>query len=206
MPTPYETFEKSMRRVRGLLDLHPRLHGVRGRPAQHVSDVLRGALVLDVGALDALVLESVIAAIPAAADEGRLGPTVGKWVKDKPDAFLATLSQPAPKDALADLCRGELGQMTFQRSATIEGVLHDLIGCNPPWPVAAIELTATGEVAWEPDEVKDRLDEFVQRRHRIAHSADLRSDALAALPIRRGYVEEAERDQRGRLRRGRGHT
>jgi hypothetical protein len=39
--------------------------------------------------------------------------------------------------------------------------------------------------------VKDRLDEFVQRRHRIAHSADLRSDALAALPIRRGYVEEA---------------
>jgi hypothetical protein len=63
---PQTVFDKTMRRVDGLLLLDPELHGVAGRPKQHVSDLLRGALVLSVAALDALVLDSVVAAIPRA--------------------------------------------------------------------------------------------------------------------------------------------
>src|SRR5262245_3244289 len=69
-PSPYETFQKTIYRVVGLIRLHSELHGIQGRPKQHVSDVLRGALVLAVGALDALILESVLSAIPAAARGG----------------------------------------------------------------------------------------------------------------------------------------
>jgi hypothetical protein len=189
--TPFETFEKSMGRVEGLLRLHPKLHGIRGRPAQHVSDVLRGALVLAVGALDALVLQSVTAAIPPAARQGRLGRTVAKWVKDDPDGFLRGLAQEEPAEALADLCGEHLGALTFQRAAAIEGVLADVLSCRPPWPVAAQILTVTSDTAWDVATVKARLDEFVERRHRIAHSGDLLPGSGSTRPITRPYVEEA---------------
>jgi len=66
-------FLRSMRRGRNLLALHRQVHGIRGRPPQHLADVLRGALVLCVGALDALVLECVLGAIPTLAQKGQLG-------------------------------------------------------------------------------------------------------------------------------------
>jgi hypothetical protein len=40
------SFERTLVRVDGLLALHPALQGTSGRPKRHVSDVLRGALVL----------------------------------------------------------------------------------------------------------------------------------------------------------------
>ena len=190
MPTPYETFEKTMRRVEGLLILHPELHGIRGRPAQHVSDVLRGALVLAVGALDALVLESVVEAVPAAARDGRLGSNVPKWIKEDPEAFLAALVEDDPVEALAVLCRAKLGALTFQRSAMIEGVMHDVLGCGPPWDEAAEILSKDGE-EWDAEQVKERLDEFVTRRHRIAHSGDVKPNSTGTQPIQLRYVERA---------------
>jgi hypothetical protein len=191
VPTPFETFEKTMDRVDGLLLLHPQIHGIRGRPAQHVSDVLRGALVLAVGALDALVLESVIAAVPAAAHAGRLGPTVANWVKQAPEAFIASLAEPDPIGAITALCRDNLGPMTFQKSAMIQGVMRDVLGVGPPWSDAATILTVTEGHLWDAEAVKAKLDEFVLRRHRIAHSGDIRPNSTATQPIQRPYVEEA---------------
>jgi hypothetical protein len=192
LATPYETFTKTMGRVDGLLVLQPALHGIRGRPAQHVSDVLRGALVLAVGALDALVLESVLEAVPAAARGGRLGDTVAKWVRDEPEAFLAALGEADPIQEVAVLCRAQLGALTFQRSVTIEGVMRDVLGCGPPWNRAAEILTVEGD-EWDAERVKDELDEFVKRRHRIAHSGDVRPGSTGTQPIQRPYVERAAR-------------
>src|SRR5436190_24296745 len=98
-----------MGRVDGLLSLHPVLHGIAGRPRQHVSDLLRGALVLSVAALDALVLDSVVRAIPRAVRDERLGPSVAKWVRDEPETFLALLPSSNPGAGLAELCRAQLG-------------------------------------------------------------------------------------------------
>jgi hypothetical protein len=192
MATPAEAFAKTLGRVDGLLLLHPALHGTTGRPRQHVSDVLRGALVLSVSALDALVLDSVVAAIPRAVRDGTLGPNVTKWVREEPETFLALLNQPDQNDKLGELCRTKLGQLTFQRAAMIEGVLRDVVSREPPWSRAADNLSAVGD-AWDADRVKAKLDEIVERRHRIAHSGDLKPNSTATRPIQRPYVEEAVR-------------
>lgn len=192
MPVPHEVFEKTMTRVDGLVLLHPQLHGIRGRPAQHVSDLLRGALVLGVGALDALVLDSVIAAIPAAARDGRLGPNVAKWVRDEPERFVAALADDDPAESVAAICRDKLGSLTFQRAAMIEGVLRDVLRRDPPWTHAA-QVLAHGQhgMEVEPNDVRTELDEIVLRRHRIAHSGDLRPGGTSAATITRSYVERA---------------
>jgi len=44
--------DKTLDRVIGLFSARP-LHGIRGRPRQYVSDILRSSLVLAVAALDA---------------------------------------------------------------------------------------------------------------------------------------------------------
>ena len=77
-----EPFMRSMDRVAGVLTLHQALHGGPGRPHQHVSDVLRGPLVLAVGALDGLVLEAVVKTVEPAARQGQYGGSVIKWAKE----------------------------------------------------------------------------------------------------------------------------
>jgi hypothetical protein len=126
-------FDKTLRRVDVLLALHPLLHGSPKRPRRHVSDILRGALVLGLAALDSLVVDSVVEAIPTLAREGSLGKAAAKWVKDDPDSVLACFAQNDPAAALASLYREQLGSLTFQRADAIAGVLRDVIDCDPPW-------------------------------------------------------------------------
>ena len=185
-------FEKTLERVDGLIDLHPRIHGSRGRPAQYVSDILRGALVLGVAALDALVADSVAEAIPPLAKRGVLGETVAKWIKDESKAVLACFAEEEPHEALAKVCREQLTVQTFQRVEAIEGVLRDVLGCAAPWERAAQALSVDAE-QWTPDGVKRRMNEFVERRNRIVHNGDLRGQRGTTQPIRREYVEDAVR-------------
>jgi hypothetical protein len=183
-------FEESMRRVRGVIELHPRLHGSRGRPHQHVSDVLRGALVLAVGALDGLVLEAALETIPTVAKVNGLGPNLSKWVREDPERFLAALASPSPHDALVAIAREHLSSMTLQRSQMIESVLRDVSGCEPPWDRAAKRLSKLSGGAWTKDSVRASLDDFVRRRHAIAHSGDI-EQGRRATPITLPYVREA---------------
>jgi hypothetical protein len=192
VPIPQDVFQKTMRRVDGLLLLHPELHGTTGRPKQHVSDLLRGALVLSVAALDALVLDSVVAAIPRAVRDKDLGPNVTKWVKEEPAEFLALLGENEPGAKLAELCRSKLGQLTFQRAEMIEGVIRDVVQRDAPWSRAA-DILSEGHGNWDADAVKDKLDEIVERRHRIAHSGDMLPNGTATRPIQLPYVQEAVR-------------
>ncbi len=104
------SFDKTLERVLGLLSLHEPLHGSRGRPRQHVSDILRSALVLAMAALDALVVDSVSEAVPALAKRSALGPTVAKWAKDEAERVVGFFAETDPHQALADLCREQLGR------------------------------------------------------------------------------------------------
>lgn len=54
LPPPV-AFERTLERVEGVMALHRDLHDTAERPKQHVSDLLRGTLVLAVAALDAKV-------------------------------------------------------------------------------------------------------------------------------------------------------
>lgn len=68
----------------------------------------------------------------------------------------------------------------------IEGVLRDVLDCDPPWDEAAAVLD------WTPERVVTELDDFVLRRHRIAHDGDVDGDGRTRT-IQRPYVERATR-------------
>jgi hypothetical protein len=186
-------FNKTLVRVDGLLALHPVIHGTTGRPKRHVSDILRGALVLAVAALDSLVVDSVVEAVPSLARKGALGKTAGKWLKEDPDAVLACFSETDPHAALSALYKSQLGQITFQRAAAIEGVLRDVISCEPPWEEAASILATQSGDAWNAEEVTLELDDYVSRRNKIVHGGDLKTggSSASAEPIQFRYVERA---------------
>jgi hypothetical protein len=185
-------FVSTMNRVDGVIALHKPLHGKSGRPRQHVSDMLRGALVLAVGALDGLVLEAVIEVVAPAARAGKLGDAAIKWARDEPAKVLMAFAEEDPHEELAALARSHLGQITFQRSKMIEGVLWDVAEIPAPWPTAALSLSDPKD-KWDADRVCQQLDEVVLRRHRIAHAGDLRADARSATPITVAYVTSASR-------------
>jgi len=174
MPKPIDSFTKSMARVQNMMALHAQLHGQPGRPAQVVSDILRSALVLSVGALDGLILEASIAAIPKALNKRLMGDTALKWIKDSPDDILAAMASGAPGPAFAAIARRNLDHHTFQNAQMIQGHLAGLLGATAPWARAAHLLGAGPQpLALTADGVRDKLQAFVLRRHRIAHSGDL---------------------------------
>jgi hypothetical protein len=182
-------FDKTLGRVDGLLQLHPLLHGSRGRPRRYVSDILRGALVLGFAALDSLVVDSVVEAVPILARKGALGKAAAKWVKDEPDSVLACFAQADPAAALASFYREQLGSLTFQRADAIAGVLRDVIDCDPPWEDAAVTLSDVMVGEWSADNVRESLDEYVDRRNRIVHGGDLKPGGTTALGITFQYVD-----------------
>ncbi len=188
---PARAFTRTLERVGQLVELQSAITE-RGRPPQFLSDVLRGALVLGVAALDALVGDSVAESIPSLARRGMLGDVIAKWIKDEPKAVLATFAEEDPHQALAELCRKQLTDQTFQRADAIEGVLRDALGCTAPWERAAQALSDSSRT-WTAAEVKDRLDEFVKRRNNIVHKGDLKPNRGTTQLIQRKYVQEATR-------------
>jgi hypothetical protein len=181
-----------MARVEALLLLYPHLRGIGGRSKRHASNVLRGAVVLSVGALDALVLDSVVAAIPRAEEEGTLERTIAKWAKADAEAFLALLSDREPGEKVAELCRRKLGQPTFHRAEAIEDVIRDVAKRDPPWERAAKILSADGNV-WYETAVKAKLDGIIEREHCIAYRGDLLPSSTATRRIQLPYVADAAR-------------
>lgn len=162
---------------------------------QEVSDVLRGTLVLALAGLDALVLDCVAAAAPAAARNGTLGESVRKWVKEDPAAFLSVLATADPPGEMVEIVRANLGTTTFQKAEAIAGILHGVLGAESPWDRASELLNEDEDATYTyaaPDVVEE-LNTFVSRRNRIAHSGDRNDAGTATQPIQRAYVKEASR-------------
>jgi hypothetical protein len=190
-PDPYEVFDRTIERVEGLLRLHPVLCVIGGRPKRYAGDILRSAIVLAVRALDALVLDSVVAALPRAEQEGTLMRSVARWVKDDAEGSLALLGEREVDFAsqVAELCRRRLGQPKPLRTTVIEGVIRDVLQRDGPWPRAAEILSSNGG-DWDPSVVKARLDEIAQREHDIASGGDLLPDSTSRR-IQLTYVAES---------------
>lgn len=168
---PKTSFEQTIGRAKAVVDFHKNVQS-GGRPPRHLSDVLRGAVVLTVAGLDAAILDLVCRSIPTLAkQEGRLGRNVSKWIAERSEDTLRCFAETDPHRALGDLCREQLGYRTFQKAEQIEGILRDTLGCEAPWERAAERLTTKRET-WTADRVKRTLNDYVERRNRIAHDGD----------------------------------
>ncbi|HWD08347.1 MAG TPA: hypothetical protein VHA57_04550 [Actinomycetota bacterium] len=184
---PKTAFEHTIARAKAVVEFQKQVVA-QGHPPRHLSDVLRGAVVLAAAGLDDAILDSVCSSIPALAKQGRLGDNVSKWIKEKPVETLQCFAEPNPHEALGTLCREHLGVQTFQKTEKIEGLLKGTIGCEPPWELAAEKLT-TKRKKWTADEVQKSLNDYIDRRNRIAHDGD-RLPSGRAKAIRRDWVQE----------------
>ena len=95
--TARSNFRRSLERAFGLVELNRKL-SARGRPPRELQDVLRGAVVLGLGSLDAMVADVIVQAVPSASRKGKLGKRVQGWVKSDPDAFLDLFAKADPDD------------------------------------------------------------------------------------------------------------
>ncbi len=175
-------FRRSMKRAQGLVELNRQL-SQRGRPSRELHDVLRGAIVLALASLDALVADVIVEAIPAASRAGKLGKRVEGWVKEEPDRFLDLLRAPDPHRALGESVKSKLAGVTFQRAQMIEDNLRNIIGVELSWEKAGESETPR----LDADEIKERLNKVVDRRNEIAHKGDTKGSALTS--ISRSWVE-----------------
>lgn len=182
-----DNFELTMKRVERIVRFHEEIANTRGRPPRHLSDMLRGALVLAVAGLDAAVLDGIAEAVPAVAESGELGEAAANWAKKEPEKVILMLGENDPTQAFAKFAQDHLSSMTFQKSAAIQGVLWDVLRCPPPW-----ERAAAGLEDVSTEEIRDDLDTYVLRRHRIAHDGDVRPDGNLR-SIRRQQVRRAVR-------------
>lgn len=186
-------FERSYSRSEKLLELHRALHGQRGRPSRLVSDVVRSALLLSAASLDALLNSSLQIAAPEALRTGKLGPLAYTWAQ-KHDGLVDALGQSDPPHFLRRVVAEKLSNVTLQRPAAIEENLRGVLGCGPPWnrAVTLLQPEATDPRTLSEEWVVDQLKNAINRRHRIAHEADISPTARtpgAATPIRRQTVE-----------------
>ena len=122
--SPRANFRRTMKRVEALLHLNKTLQG-KGKPSVEIHDLLRAAVVLALGALDALVADLIAGAVPAAAKKGRIGDRVEGWVKEKPADFVRLLSDPDPH-WLANLVR-EDGQLDASARRSNRGTLYAVL-------------------------------------------------------------------------------
>jgi hypothetical protein len=186
-----------MKRVSGMLSVHPQMHGRRGRPSQEVSDVLRGALVLALAALDALVTDTILTNLPALVRKGRLSEAIVDWLGEKANRQAAALcfGDSVPGRALTQAIHAStLTKSTYQRPQVIEKALRAYCDCEPDWGAIAAALTQRngGRRTWTTDQVKGALNGIVDRRDRIAHQGDVAEGKSSATPIRLSYVLEAQ--------------
>lgn len=158
-----------------------------GRPPAHLSDLLRGALILTAAALDAYMHDVLAAASSGAERRGLLGARAAQWVGG--DLQLAALPQGAQRRRrVRDLVADRLERTSIMTSAAIGEHLHGVLGAGPPWVTAAASV-ATSEDPVDEVAVCARLDRFVQRRHLIAHRGD-RTDRGGLRAVSADYVED----------------
>lgn len=194
--TPVEQFDRTVERANAIVELHQRTYAKKGRPPQEWSDVLRGALMLVVAALDALVDDLLVDRLPVAITRGVQGPTVDGWVKSDPKRALQALADPNQLEFLTTWVKEVHSKDSFVQPWVIEAALRDELGCpigvggaSEPWDGMAARLALLG-VTWTPNDCRSTLERIVRRRNDIAHDGDVDQTGRTQ-SIRRDHVAVA---------------
>jgi hypothetical protein len=165
----YEIFDKCIRRAENLLKIHSTAHGKKGKPEEYLADIHRAAIVLAISALDAFIRSFVVLrVISIVADKQRaIPPMLGERIKSllKPDSLLEAARKDDLLERVEKALRKSFERESFQGTRLIAESLR-LVGYDNIFHDVAIEAEENEETLCQ------RLDEFTNRRHVIAHNGD----------------------------------
>lgn len=184
-------FRRTLDRVDNLINLNKRLSN-RGRPPRENSDILRAAVVLSLGALDALVADAIVEAVAKASKQGKLGGRVAGWLGKDGQQSLSILAHEQPHSAMAEFVADKLSGITLQRTAMIEDNLSAILGVDLDWAAAAKRVGDSTTA----DDLQERLNCLSDRRNQIAHKGDIKAGTTRPETIKRAWVERHIKDVR----------
>lgn len=176
MATPKEAFDESMKRAVSFLIAYRELHGKRGRVPTARADLLRGAVVFAVAAMDAYIRDTVAY---------HLAKVIAVQVRTKsalPKEFIRIIDSTMNTEALIKAAyasrtgshirsavEGKLVQRSFQDPKAIEDAFK-IIGLND-LIVKVAEIYGS-----KKKELEKTIRAITKRRHQIVHQADLHQD------------------------------
>lgn len=177
---PVDQFRQNVERVETLLGMNVAIRA-QVAPALDLSDILRGAIVLGVSALDQLVHEAVrVGMLEAYAGTRPETDAFRRFEVSLASVRLATASS-GGLDWFDAEVRSRHAFLTFQRPDKIADGIR-LISDVPLWQAVANAMNA------RPEDIRRRLNLIVTRRNQIAHEADMNP----AFPGTRWPITEAD--------------
>ncbi|MCK6254942.1 HEPN domain-containing protein [Pseudomonas fragi] len=162
-------FHKTVRRCDTLVDAYTRIHGLNAADPTVPSapkDIIRGAIVLAVAALDAYVTDVFVEKLATYLKKYRPDETlVALLLKAGLDTreALSLLTMERPYRRIRNLVRSHYSQYTTQRFDVIDSVF--LVYRLNKLTDSAVRKTGKSHI-------KSRVGDLIDRRHEIVHSGD----------------------------------
>lgn len=163
----YDVFSYNIERAHALLELTRDLHDKRGQPRVEVVDVMRSAIVFAVSAFDAYLHAVVVDNIAKAAldPNSALLEWVKSWKLGAAEYLAAIVANDSVK-ALVEAAGDQLASRTLQDPSKVQLAL-EYIGLPTCWKLMSNYLDTPEH------KLRSEFNEVIQRRHKIAHEADL---------------------------------
>jgi len=156
----YKVFKKNHRRAQVFIEFFEGNGRSRGRPSASELELLRGAVVFAVSALDAFLHDLILEIIPSFGGEtAALRDALREIGKNDPGLALRVILAQDKEAEFREALDDWLSTKSFQGVTQVNKAVA-YIGLQEPW--AKVE-EATGSSA------KSRLEHFTQMRHKIIH-------------------------------------
>lgn len=156
----YKVFKKNHRRAQVFIEFFEGSGRPRGRPSANELELLRGAVVFAVSALDAFLHDLILEIIPTFGGEtAALREALREIGKSDPGLALRVILAPDKEAEFRAALDDWLSTKSFQGVTQVNKAVAYL-GLQEPW--ARVE-------EWTGRSAKSRLEHFTQMRHRIIH-------------------------------------
>ena len=183
-----------MRRAESFLKAYRELHGKPGRVPKRRADLLRGAVVFAVAAMDAYIRDTIASCL------AKVVAARAKTGKALPRALVKTIESAMNTETLIKAAyasrtgshirsavEGKLAEKSFQSTKAIAEAFN-IIGLDD------FVSKVTNKGCFDKKDMEGKIREITKRRHLIVHQADLHQDKKKKRKPRNitvGFVEES---------------
>lgn len=166
--TPYEVFEKCIKRAENLISIDVSTSSIEELSEQHYCDCYRAAIVLAISALDAFVRKTVISEIlKVIGRKEQLNPRLAEYIKGllNQDKLLEAARNYDLHKVVEDVIKIDFETKSFQGEWKISAFM-EMIGFKDIFSDVSVKANINEK------NLKKQIGIFTKRRHVIAHSGD----------------------------------